>query len=133
LKNLPAKGSDGKPVMMRARRQLREISLVELDFNPTFVDSDFKLKQHIAEGTQITMEDARQLRHEWQNGAVTPVAARDAIAAAGTASFRNHGSSKLVWLLAANGVFLFGLVVVAFYRSRRRSRRGSGSKIGASL
>jgi hypothetical protein len=120
LREKVARNADGKVIMVPEKRALLEFKLSEIDFNPTFSDADFKFRQQIADGTRITMEDARQLQYAWQNGAVTAIAGAGARASAATARFQHDGSKRLRWLLVANVVVLVVLFCVVVYRRRQR-------------
>jgi hypothetical protein len=121
LRQTVAKDSKGNVIMLPESRGILEIKLSEVDFAPTFTDADFRLKQHIADGTRVTMEDARQLQYAWQNGTVTPVAAHGAAASAATATFlqKGRGPSVVAWVIIVNIVFLGTALLVYVYRRRQ--------------
>jgi hypothetical protein len=68
----PATDAEGKVIMQPVMRAMQKESLVNIDFDPKFKDSDFELTQPIVNGTRIYMQDAPNSAFMWQDGEIVP-------------------------------------------------------------
>ncbi|HEX7379927.1 MAG TPA: hypothetical protein VF278_22580 [Pirellulales bacterium] len=99
-----------------------DVRVTNIDLNPVYGDTDFKITVPIPDGTPVHMRGVSQIAYEWRDGEVVKSLDQGAAKALSGQTFSaGEGAVWKVWLLV--GATLIGaLLVTAAIWSRRRSR-----------
>jgi hypothetical protein len=113
---------NNKVTMSSEYKNINEIKLISIDFDPKFTDDDFRITQSIPNGTEVNMQDAPQLNYVWQDGKAIPQLNKKALAAARGARFVGLAKTSWIWMISGALVLLIAVFIFRIYRRNMLNR-----------
>lgn len=101
--------------------QRTEFRVSDVDFDPTYAPSDFKITVAIPDGTPVAMRGVPQILYEWRDGRITKLVDQKAAWALAGQRFSDDSANSNVPILVAAVLFVAALIGCAAFLKRRRS------------
>jgi hypothetical protein len=101
--------------------QRTEFRVSDVDFDPTYAPSDFKVTVAIPDGTPVAMLGVPQILYEWRDGGITKLVDQRAAWALAGQRFSDASANSTVPILVAAALCAAALIAFAVFLKRRRS------------